>query len=670
MNATYSQGKRVSTRVFLALPIIFFFLFIIDSKEAEAQGDSRWTQLSGTVDGDQRDLSQEARDRMTSYIKSARAQKERGTIGDVTLANKTARKRSAQFTSVVDFTYSDAYFDTESGTSFSFPEDTHDFCRASFDTFDANEDYELDLSIDGGDSLIVQLTWSETQGGVTDYDIYVFDEEGRTVGDPEGVFPDGQNGIAFQTGEQGLFEEAFVNHDGQSEPLFIVVDRFRGEGASTLNLLVTGGGATSQVLQYTGNDAFTYLNAETDQPIGPLTSGLALDLDAIEGDRPNFAVQFSTDGCAESVDFLLVDAATGQTIVDSQDNTAPYALFGDMDGDFVAGDLPAGSYLLTATPYSRDDLQGAQGSPTLVSFDVIAAPDDSARVINFTLIETDSDLTLDQSGVNNPIQDGDVLDLTTLPTSFTIRVDVQDPNGIIQSVDLVAVIQLFSGSTQTITVSDASPPFSLFGDDNNGDLVEGDFLPPEDGWVVGEYTLSAVPVGGAGADPEIFVGKTIQFSIVGPRIEHYSLIDADNNVAIPLFDPIPEDTTLDLSTLPPNLNIRANTIDFTPPVIDGVTFVLTLDDVTVRSSTENYRPYSVFGDCNIVDTNCTVDVDEGSGIVPNYNAWSPLPGEYQLTGVPFITDGTELNPRVLNFTVIQGVNNQADALSTEPPFTV
>lgn len=100
----------------------------------------------------------------------------------------------------------------------------------------------------GADNFFaVFLQWNDAFGHAgDDYDVYLFDENGRPAGDPLGVFPDGGNGIDAQDGTGDPLEVAFVvNHDGTGavgtiHPFFIVVDRFSGSPNKLLEMNFNG----------------------------------------------------------------------------------------------------------------------------------------------------------------------------------------------------------------------------------------------------------------------------------------------------------------------------------------------------------------------------------------------------------------------------------------------
>jgi hypothetical protein len=52
----------------------------------------------------------------------------------------------------------------------------------------------------------------------------------------------------------------------------------------------------------------------------------------------------------------------------------PYALFGDIRGDYEKWYPAPGSYTLTATPYTKRDAEGEVGTPLTIRFTVVRKP--------------------------------------------------------------------------------------------------------------------------------------------------------------------------------------------------------------------------------------------------------------------------------------------------------
>jgi len=119
----------------------------------------------------------------------------------------------------------------------------------------------------------------------------------------------------------------------------------------------------------------------------------------------------------------------------------------------------------------------------------------------------------------------------------------------------------------------------------------------------------------------------------GQSVASLTLIDADNDVPIAGYDPIPDAATINLATLPTrNLNIRANT---NPAAVGSVRFGL---DAIASYGTDNAAPYALAGDTNGTD----------------YLAWTPSVGSHTVTATPYSAadaGGTAGTARTLSFTV-------------------
>ena len=112
---------------------------------------------------------------------------------------------------------------------------------------------------------------------------------------------------------------------------------------------------------------FTLINADTDQPVvahDPLVDGATIDLDSLA--TANLSVRANVDSPAASVVFELSGAEShSQT-----ENAAPYALFGDSNGDYSAWQPVVGSYRLEAQAFSGSDGSGIGGLVHAIEFTV------------------------------------------------------------------------------------------------------------------------------------------------------------------------------------------------------------------------------------------------------------------------------------------------------------
>lgn len=120
--------------------------------------------------------------------------------------------------------------------------------------------------------------------------------------------------------------------------------------------------------------SFLLVNADTNQPIGPLLDGQTLNLALLSSRNLNIvadtapttvgSVQFGLDGEPR---FRL-------------DSAPPYALAGDTTGDYDAWTPVVGTHVVSATPYSSSDGTGTPGLPREIQFTVQDQPVVSSAV--------------------------------------------------------------------------------------------------------------------------------------------------------------------------------------------------------------------------------------------------------------------------------------------------
>ncbi len=121
-------------------------------------------------------------------------------------------------------------------------------------------------------------------------------------------------------------------------------------------------------------------------------------------------------------------------------------------------------------------------------------------------------------------------------------------------------------------------------------------------------------------------------------VKSLTLLDADTGKPVFGYDPIPEDAVLDLSALPANISVRANT---KPSRVGSVRF--RLDGRLLR--TENYPPYAVAGDAG----------------GRRYYPWRlPGVGEHTLEVTPYTAPrraGSAGTPLSRSFTLVENPEN-------------
>ena len=108
------------------------------------------------------------------------------------------------------------------------------------------------------------------------------------------------------------------------------------------------------------------INATDNTAILEVQDGMAIDIATLETTELNIRA----NTLPELVGSVYLEIS-GTVAASRNENVAPYALFGDMAGDYEPASLPIGNYTLTATPYSKRNQGGSVGTPLTVQFSVI-----------------------------------------------------------------------------------------------------------------------------------------------------------------------------------------------------------------------------------------------------------------------------------------------------------
>jgi uncharacterized repeat protein (TIGR02543 family) len=111
--------------------------------------------------------------------------------------------------------------------------------------------------------------------------------------------------------------------------------------------------------------SLTLINADTEQPLHDLVAGEVLNLATLPTRNLNVRANTSPTTVG-SVRFAL----SGAQVQNQTETAAPYALFGDNNGNYNAWTPALGAYTLTATPYSGASATGTAGTPLTLSFSV------------------------------------------------------------------------------------------------------------------------------------------------------------------------------------------------------------------------------------------------------------------------------------------------------------
>ena len=112
--------------------------------------------------------------------------------------------------------------------------------------------------------------------------------------------------------------------------------------------------------------SFTLIDAATDKPLFDLTEDFYFTLNDIPSLFLDIRANTSDD--VESVRLEL----TGEQSTARTESLEPYALFRDLPiGDFIGNKFVLGSYTVSATPYSGNNLTGEMGTTLSVDFEIV-----------------------------------------------------------------------------------------------------------------------------------------------------------------------------------------------------------------------------------------------------------------------------------------------------------
>ncbi|MDQ3292231.1 MAG: hypothetical protein M3Q05_13170, partial [Bacteroidota bacterium] len=109
--------------------------------------------------------------------------------------------------------------------------------------------------------------------------------------------------------------------------------------------------------------SFTLMNADNESEIQTINSGSTINLNTLPTKNLNIRVN-TTPATVGSVKMVL----TGTQSNTKTETGAPYALFGDTNGNYNAWVPAVGSYTLTATPYSAASGGGTAGTAKTITF--------------------------------------------------------------------------------------------------------------------------------------------------------------------------------------------------------------------------------------------------------------------------------------------------------------
>lgn len=113
--------------------------------------------------------------------------------------------------------------------------------------------------------------------------------------------------------------------------------------------------------------SFTLVDADTNEELGALTEGMTLDLGTLP---PHINVRANVGVFGNDVlQYVWLELTPIE--IKRRESVAPYALFGDLGGDFLPGTFDVGVNTLIATPYVAGSSGSVAGKPLAITFEVV-----------------------------------------------------------------------------------------------------------------------------------------------------------------------------------------------------------------------------------------------------------------------------------------------------------
>jgi hypothetical protein len=201
-------------------------------------------------------------------------------------------------------------------------------------------------------------------------------------------------------------------------------------------------------------------DAATDRAVATLADGASFDAASLAADS-TFAVAIDEAGALAGKVGSVKLTLSGDASATRIETGAPYALFGDKDGDLNGGglDLGPGSYHFEVEVFS-----GAKGKGTLLdSFDFDFTVKEAAEPLSVGVYDSTTDTLV------ATLADGAVLDAAAVdgPTTFAVAIDEAGALA-----GRVGSVKLTLSGDASATRIETGAPYALFGD-KDGDLKDG-----------------------------------------------------------------------------------------------------------------------------------------------------------------------------------------------------
>ncbi|MEH0154334.1 T9SS type A sorting domain-containing protein [Limibacter armeniacum] len=373
--------------------------------------------------------------------------------------------------------------------------------------------------------------------------------------------------------------------------------------------------------------SFKLIRTDSDTEVGTLANGITINQNQFPGST------FSVQAIAESLNpgsvILSYDGA-----IKSKENVAPYALFGDSNGNYEGSPLTVGNHTVTAVAYSGSNGSGSLLGQATVQFTVSGddtPPPPSGDELTLQLIHTSTNTVVTE------LQGNYILNLSEFNSNAFSVIAISSKNP--ESVKFQ-----FNTTQRTENIA----PYALFGD-VNGALIGKPIA-------IGSYNLSATAYSNDNASGNVLEQLQVTLTVIGqdtpppPTTSSIKLLLTDI-VSKNAFE-LENSSSIDLgSDLFPQK--EASLIYLTATAPEGTESM----QLTINGSSrlENVAPYSFFGDAGNI-----------------FNGKTFPPGNYTLTAKAYSQDnlqGTLLAERTITFSTVLDTPPTPVGLSTRVVYT-
>ena len=211
--------------------------------------------------------------------------------------------------------------------------------------------------VTAGSTVSVGVSASDSDGSITKHQIFV-------------------NGTLVDTDGASYTPHPIVGISaGNYEIKVIVTDNQGATASSTINIIAGSGSPSNPTNPTNPTISFDLINSSSNAGIRPISNGTSLGSNETNGVNIRANAPVNT----KSVVFKL----TGAQSRDWTESFAPYALFGDTNGNYSSNNLALGSYTLNAVAYSGSSGSGSVIANTTISFNVSNSSSSTAKTLAY-----------------------------------------------------------------------------------------------------------------------------------------------------------------------------------------------------------------------------------------------------------------------------------------------